>query len=231
MKLDNLSINLSNLCSYHFQRDETRLSVKQKKKVTEKSNCWNSNRHTDNHHAAFHWDKLACCGFFLLTSTSSLDSTQGEEYSLLRVELCQNIPRTRIKGETTFMCFVVCDNYPVDFFCVIRRDFPESWNLVLGFQLFLMFKKTGWNYSCAFTLWSPSWQMLKEEISSSPSGFPFPCTHRTFTNKHFYSLIQKKCGFFGLLLRLSDRLVEYISLLKHLMRARGSKEQQSVGGR
>lgn len=30
---------------------------------------------------------------------------------------------------------------------------------------------------------------------------------------------------------LSDSLVEYTSLLKHLMRARGSKEQQNVGSR
>jgi len=26
------------------------------------------------------------------------------------------------------------------------------------------------------------------------SPFPFPCTHGTFTNQHFYLLIQKKWG-------------------------------------
>lgn len=44
-------------------------------------------------------------GFF-----SSLDTTQGAEYSLLRVALCQNVPRMK---DTMFMCLVVCDDDPV----------------------------------------------------------------------------------------------------------------------
>lgn len=112
-------------------------------------------------------------GFF-----SSLDTTQGAEYSLLRVAPCQNVPRIK---DTTFMCLVVCDNDPVGIFASLGETSLWTMKTNAVFSAFPdVLENTGWNYSQNYNF--TSWQMLKVIFTLQFSPFPFLCTHKTFTN-------------------------------------------------